>query len=176
MLPVRASGCPRQVGARAAARGRSRALARPAVGGGQDLIQPLRRQRQAASRPLQHHEYPVRSRPSWPLVMQVRAERIEEPARGRDHPGMAALALHHDRPPVRDLHATGLVVPAAAEQAPAPERHHSRRFASDDAGPLHARAHPNDAAPLPASLRRRAAVKTDAAQRTREHCPDPRKH
>ena len=75
----------------------------PAAGAGQDLIQPLRRQRQAAPRPLQHHEHPVRRR-RGPLVMQVRAQRVEEPVRGRDHPVMAALALHHGQPPVSDLH------------------------------------------------------------------------
>ena len=76
----------------------------PPAGTGQDLIQPLRRQRQAAPRPLQHHEHPVRARRRGPLVMQVRTERVEEPVRGRNHPVMAALALHHGQPPVRDLH------------------------------------------------------------------------
>jgi len=76
----------------------------PAAGAGQDLIQPFRRQRQAAPRPLQHYEHPVRAGRPGPLVMQVTAERVEEPVRRGDHPVMAALALHHGQPPVSDLH------------------------------------------------------------------------
>ena len=75
-----------------------------AAGAVQDLIQSLRRQRQAAPRPLQHHEHPVRASPGGPLAVQVLAERVEEPVRGRHHPVMAALALHHGQPPVSDLH------------------------------------------------------------------------
>jgi hypothetical protein len=33
--------------------------------------------------------------------MQIRAEHVKEPVRGRDDPVMAALALHHRQPPVR---------------------------------------------------------------------------
>ena len=76
----------------------------PAAGAVQDLIQPLRRQRQPAPRPLQHHKHPVRAGLTGPLVMQVGAEGVEEPVRGRDHPVVAALALHHGQPPVSDLH------------------------------------------------------------------------
>jgi len=50
-----------------------------------------------------YHEHPVRACRLGPLVMQVRAERVEEPVRGRDHSVMAALALHHGQPPVSDL-------------------------------------------------------------------------
>jgi hypothetical protein len=75
-----------------------------AAGAIEDLIQPLRRQRQAAPRPLQHHKHPVRASPAGPFMMQVGTELIEEPVRRRHDPVMAALALHHRQPPVSDLH------------------------------------------------------------------------
>jgi len=36
--------------------------------------------------------------------MQAGAQRLEEPVCRRDHPMVAALALHHGQPPVGDLH------------------------------------------------------------------------
>jgi hypothetical protein len=88
----------------------------PAAGAGQDLIQPFRRQRHAAPRPLQHHEHPVRARRPGPLVAQVAAERLEEPVRHRHDPVMAALALHHGQPAVADLH---IFEPQSQHLAPA---------------------------------------------------------
>jgi len=42
--------------------------------------------------------------PFGPFGVQVRAQGLKEPVRGRDHPMMAALALGHHQPPVSDLH------------------------------------------------------------------------
>ena len=76
----------------------------PAAGAIQDLIQALRRQRQATPRPLEHHEHPVRGGRGGPFVMQVAAEGVEEPVRNRNDPMMSALARHDNQPPLSDLH------------------------------------------------------------------------
>ena len=48
--------------------------------------------------------------------MQVAAEGVEEPVRGRNDPVMAALARHGNQPPVSDLH---IFEPQAQHLAPA---------------------------------------------------------
>jgi hypothetical protein len=48
--------------------------------------------------------------------MQIITERVEEPVRGRDHPVMTALALHHGQPPVSDLHIPQTAAPSTSHR------------------------------------------------------------
>jgi hypothetical protein len=147
----------------------------PAAGTGQDLIQPLRRQRQPAPRPLQHHEHPVRARRPGPLVMQVAAQRVEKPVRHRHDPVMAALALHHDQPPARrparrrtaaPAPHTGAARPAAS---PAPSPGPGACAAPRPAGPPHpaTRSAAASAAPAPAARSATAATRPAAGHALR---------
>ena len=72
----------------------------PSPGAGDDLVQPLDRQRLAPAGTLQHHEQPIRRRASRPLVVHVGGHGGEEAGRHRHQPLMAALALGNEHPPL----------------------------------------------------------------------------
>ena len=72
----------------------------------QDLIHPPDRQRLPAARSLQDHKHPVASGARRPLALQVGGHRGEEPARHRDQPLPATLALGNEHPPLRGVQVT----------------------------------------------------------------------
>ena len=96
----------------------------PAPRPGQDLIHPRSGQRLPAARPLQHHEDPVGAGTGRPLIVQVGGHRSEEPARHRDQPLPAGLALGDEHPP---LGHPQVLQPQPEDLAAAqPAQHHRR--------------------------------------------------
>jgi hypothetical protein len=80
-------------------------LGQPGPGSGavENLVQAGRRQRLAPPRALQHHEQAVGAGVGRPFDVQIGRRRGEEPAKHRDQPLMAALALGNEHPPGRHL-------------------------------------------------------------------------
>ena len=78
----------------------------PPPRGSQDLIGSLGRQRLPAARALEDHKDPAGAGTGRPLGVQVGGHRGEEPARDRDQPLPAALALGDEHPPLRGVQIT----------------------------------------------------------------------